>query len=51
MKRKPYNTIKIEGKTYYDYSITIKGIVYDCSICRETRELLVNEDEYQGEEK
>lgn len=48
MTRKPYQTVKVKGKTYDDYSITIKGIIYEASICRETKVLCINKDEWQG---
>ena len=48
MRKKPYQTVEIEGKTYDDYSVTIKGIIYDASVCRETRVLNIRRDEYQG---
>ena len=48
LKRKPYQTIRVKDKTYDDYSLTIRGIIYDISVCRETKVLDVRRDEYQG---
>jgi hypothetical protein len=55
MKYKPYNTIEIHDDKrarllkYDDYSIRIKGIVYEVSVCRDTHELFINKDENQGD--
>ena len=46
-KYKPYNSVKVDGKMYHDYSIRIKGIIYDCSYCEETKELRIRKDEWQ----
>ena len=48
MKRKPYQTTRVEGKTYDDYSVTIKKVIYDISVCQETKVLNIRRDEYQG---
>ena len=46
--RNPYQTVKVEGKTYDDYSVTLKKVIYDISVCRETRVLNIRRDEDQG---
>ena len=46
-KSKPYQTSD-DGK-FWDYSIVIKGIIYEVSINKKTGQLFINEDENQGD--
>jgi hypothetical protein len=50
MKRKikPYQTVTVRGETYDDYSVEAKAGICDISVCRETRELYIRRDEWQG---
>ena len=46
-KSKPYQTSD-DGK-FWDYSIVIKGIIYEVSVNKKTGQLFINEDENQGD--
>jgi len=50
MEYKPYDEVKVRGKTYWDYSIKIKGVVYALSVCEETGKLWIDKDEWQEKE-
>lgn len=43
----PYNDIEVEKEKYWDYSIMIKGIVYEMSINQKTGKLYINKDNHQ----
>lgn len=48
MRAKPYNLAVIDGDIWDDYSVKIKGVIYEISVNRSTHLLHINKDENQG---
>ena len=44
MKRKPYQSVEVKDKKYWDYNFKIGGKVYEISVDKETGEIFVTLD-------
>jgi len=49
MKKKPYQSVEVNGNEYWDYNFKIKGIIYEVSVNKKTGDIYVDQDENQGQ--